>query len=109
MGWGEAGTVIATVLGLIALGGYLRKPLKSIIESGKYRNAAMRALLRNAIARAHREFTAKGFIDRYALDSALDMYKQYKFLEGNGYIDGAVKELGALPVIEIRGDNKAGV
>jgi hypothetical protein len=106
-------TAIMAIVGLCAwlkkAAQNVMKPMKEAIESAEKsivelsvnidrHNEAIRAVLKNSITRAHREFDAEGKIGRYALQSALDMYEQYKALGGNSFVDEIALELKDLPI-----------
>jgi hypothetical protein len=100
----ELGTAAAAITAIIALCAWIAKPVRKIIDLLSSHSEALKAVLKNSITRAHREFTAKGEIGRFALQSVIDMHTQYKALGGNGFVDEIVEEIKELPVAI--GENK---
>lgn len=102
--------IVSTLVGLTVLWAVIKKPLNTILnnnqrqlaailENSKRQDNALLALFRAEIARIHREYTGMGEIDRFARETVLVLYEQYKALGGNGNIDLDVKELTSLKVM----------
>jgi hypothetical protein len=102
----EMAAMAAALMAIVGLGAWLKKvldstlkPVRVMVEQMDIHGVALRSVLKNAITRTHREFKAKGFIDRFTLESVLEMIAQYKTLGGNGFISEIERELHDLPLV----------
>ncbi|GHU53505.1 hypothetical protein FACS1894132_05830 [Clostridia bacterium] len=60
-------------------------------------NYATKKQIKYTLTRIHREVTENGFITRYILECAEDLYTEYKNLQGNSFIDKIMSEIRELP------------
>ena len=59
---------------------------------------AMQFLIQDRIVQAHNHFTDKGSISKFSLQSIENLFKVYKLLKGNGFVEELMKDIRALPM-----------
>jgi hypothetical protein len=101
----ELATIAGAIMAIVGLGTWIKKvidkamkPLRDMEKKLDLDTCGLRATLKYSIVRAHREYMLAGKIDRYALQTVLEMHEQYKALGGNGFIDGVIEEMKSLSI-----------
>jgi hypothetical protein len=59
---------------------------------------ATKKQIKYTLTRLHRELVTRGFISRYELECAEDLYTEYKRLDGNSFIDTVMREMRELDI-----------
>jgi hypothetical protein len=72
-----------------------QKEIKDELRNNSY---ATKKQIKYTLTRLHREATSRGFLSRYELECAEDLYTEYKRLGGNSFIDKVMEELRNLPI-----------
>jgi len=86
----------AIITGIIWIG----KQLKRIVSEQGAAKEGSKALLKDRIIQAHGYYMERESWPLHAMESVLDLYKQYKALGGNGAIERVIEELRRLPIKE---------
>jgi hypothetical protein len=101
----EVGRICTPILAIAGVGALIikiinraLKPIKEMEAQIGRHDKAICELLKNSITRIHRECMADGKVGRYTLESAMDMYKLYKALGGNGFVDKIIEDLQEFPI-----------
>jgi hypothetical protein len=100
MGLVEIGALAGAVMGVVALGAWLKQVIDGAFKPLVALSSGVRVLLKSSIKRIHDESVKAGRIDSRTLELVLDMHKQYEALKGNGFIDELIADLKDLPIRE---------
>jgi hypothetical protein len=92
--------VVLTVVGFIATGvmGYLSAKIKQYKKRDISQEEALKCLLRSAITSKYYVYTEMKEIPFYERENITYMYKQYKNMDGNSFVDEIYPEILKLPV-----------
>lgn len=91
-------TAISSILTAIVLN--LRKKFIKHQERERATEQGVKALLRNEIIKTYNHYTTKGYMPIHERDNLINLFEQYKNLDGNGTVPALVEELLELPVSE---------
>lgn len=92
--------VVLTVVGFIVTGvlGYLVAKVKEYRKKDHNQEEALKCLLRSSITSKYYVYTEMGSIPFYEKENITYMYRQYKDMEGNSFVDEIYPEILKLPV-----------
>ncbi|GHU95035.1 hypothetical protein FACS1894208_07150 [Clostridia bacterium] len=76
----------------------LKEGQTAIKEELRVNSYATKKQIKYTLTRLHRETTTRGYISRYELECAEDLYTEYKRLGGNSFIDKVMNEMRSLPI-----------
>lgn len=72
----------------------------------KAMKAGLQAILRDRLLQSYRYFSGKGYAEPEDRTNFENMWKQYEALGENGVMEDIHNKFMALPVYELKGDNK---
>ena len=76
----------------------LKKGQEFIKEELRTNSYATKKQIKYTLTRLHREAVTRGYITRYELECAEDLYTEYKRLGGNSFIDTVMREMRELDI-----------
>lgn len=92
--------VVLTIVGFLVTGllGYLTAKLKDYKKRDKTQEEALKCLLRSSITSKYYVYSELGEIPYYEKENINYLFKQYKAMDGNSYVEEIVIELNKLPI-----------
>lgn len=92
--------VVLTVIGFFVTGilGYLTAKLKGYKKRDKTQEEALKCLLRSSITSKYYVYSELGEIPYYEKENINYLFKQYKAMDGNSYVEEIVTEMNNLPI-----------
>ena len=92
--------VVLTVIGFFVTGilGYLTAKLKDYKKRDKTQEEALKCLLRSSITSKYYVYSELGEIPYYEKENINYLFKQYKAMDGNSYVEEIVTEMNNLPI-----------
>lgn len=92
--------VVLTIVGFFVTGilGYLTAKLKDYKNRDKTQEEALKCLLRSSITSKYYVYSELGEIPYYEKENINYLFKQYKAMDGNSYVEEIVMEMNNLPI-----------
>lgn len=92
--------VVLTIVGFFVTGllGYLTAKLKDYKKRDKTQEEALKCLLRSSITSKYYVYSELGEIPYYEKENINYLFKQYKAMDGNSYVEEIVTEINNLPI-----------
>ena len=92
--------VVLTIVGFFVTGllGYLTAKLKDYKKRDKTQEEALKCLLRSSITSKYYVYSEFGEIPYYEKENINYLFKQYKAMDGNSYVEEIVTEINNLSI-----------
>lgn len=87
------GSVASAVMAVVALCTFLCKPIRERVLGVKAEKDALRCLIRSHIVSIYYKHLAACEIKQYEFENLALLYKQYKVLGGNSFVDKIYNEI----------------
>lgn len=101
MEWTQMVTVVITAIltavtaGLVA---YIKRIVTGLKNTFVTLQESQRAMIRDILVQKHDYFVEKGSISKFYLSSVESLYKNYKALGGNSFVESLMEEIREIPI-----------
>ena len=90
-----SGLLTTVTAGLVA---YIKRMVTGLKNTFVTLQESQRAMIRDILVQKHDHFMEKGSISKFYLSSVENLYKNYKALGGNGFVEGLMEEIRKIPI-----------